>query len=60
MFQKCWRCERTITSMRRYQRHMAVPCDQDNVVARRERAAAARDGSVPTRPVRRGRKLMMR
>jgi hypothetical protein len=46
--------------MRDQFRHMSRPCDQDNVMQRRARAAAEREGGVPMRPRRRGRKLMMK
>jgi hypothetical protein len=56
----CYRCGRKLTGQRRYLRHMARPCDQDTVMMRRARVAAAKDSGVPQRPRLRGRKLMMR
>lgn len=56
----CVRCGRPLRTMRAIIRHGSRPCDQDNVMVRRERAKADRESGVPMRPVRRGRKLMMK
>jgi len=56
---RCGRCGKYLRNRRVEIRHRSAPCDQDNVFARRARAAAERADGIPMRP-RKGRKLMMR
>jgi uncharacterized C2H2 Zn-finger protein len=56
----CGRCGKYLRTMRDQSRHMSRPCDQDNVLTRRARAAGERESGVLMRPRRRGRKLMMK
>ena len=52
---RCGRCDRVFRGLRRFQRHLRLPCDQDTVLVRRQLAQAAREDGIPRRP-RRGRK----
>ncbi len=58
-FEHCERCGRVLRGMRSILRHGRLPCAEDNVLARRKRAASERESGIPMRPMRRGRKAMM-